>query len=179
MDVLGAGVTLDRSVFSSNTAISAGGGVVMSSASIDAVNTAFFGNTAPMGGALAASSGDNTLSLLHCTLAGNTAPSGGAIYGVSDVAVAGSVLWNPAAPEELHSCGSKGLDVSYSDVRGQQGGSANLDADPKFVDLAGGDLHLQASSPCIDAANPAGAPATDLLGKPRAGVPDMGAYEYP
>jgi hypothetical protein len=52
------------------------------------------------------------------------------------------------------------------------------------------DLHLSASSPCIDAANGTTAPATDIEGNPRVdhlskpntglGAPwaDMGAYEY-
>jgi hypothetical protein len=37
---------------------------------------------------------------------------------------------------------------------------------------------LQAGSPCIDAANPATAPATDQRGFARDAQPDLGAYEY-
>ena len=29
-------------------------------------------------------------------------------------------------------------------------GTGNIDADPLFLDVANGDLHLQAGSPCID-----------------------------
>jgi hypothetical protein len=74
----------------------------------------------------------------------------------------------------------------------------NFGADPMFVSLTQGaeDFHLSPGSPCIDAADPAAAPATDIEGNPRVadpasgcgaggaggggGVPcpDMGAYEY-
>jgi hypothetical protein len=70
-----------------------------------------------------------------------------------------------------------------------------MDADPMYVDAAGGDLHLLSGSPCIDAGHNwaiAGLADTDLDGNPRfaadeadfdpgCGIPvvvDMGAYEY-
>ena len=46
-------------------------------------------------------------------------------------------------------------------------GTGNIDADPLFVDAAGGDLALTGRSPCIDAADGDKAPATDIEGKPR------------
>ncbi len=70
-------------------------------------------------------------------------------------------------------------------------GAGNINDDPMFVSRAGGDLHLSAGSPCIDAANGDTAPSTDLDGNARfddtgttdtgTGTPpyaDMGAYEY-
>jgi hypothetical protein len=39
-------------------------------------------------------------------------------------------------------------------------------------------LRLQTGSPCIDAGLAAGAPLTDILGNPRVGAPDIGAYEF-
>ena len=52
---------------------------------------------------------------------------------------------------------------------------------PLFVDLAGGDLHLQTNSPCINSGNNAYvAGATDFDGNPRiaGGTVDIGAYEF-
>jgi RHS repeat-associated protein/uncharacterized repeat protein (TIGR01451 family) len=81
--------------------------------------------------------------------------------------------------------------VNTSDLTGAQG---NISANPGFRNEAQGDLRLNYGSPAIDAANGAVAPATDLMGSPRAndpatahktGVaaangayPDMGAYEF-
>jgi hypothetical protein len=52
-------------------------------------------------------------------------------------------------------------------------------ADVGFVDRATLDLHLRANSPAVDAGDPAGHPATDIDGDPRASgpAPDAGADE--
>jgi hypothetical protein len=53
----------------------------------------------------------------------------------------------------------------------------NLSVDPMFV-APPGDLHLGATSMCIDTGTTAGAPATDFAGKSRDAKPDLGAYEH-
>jgi hypothetical protein len=61
------------------------------------------------------------------------------------------------------------------------GGVGNITNAPLFVDLAGGDLGLQSTSPCINAGKNAYATSTnDLDGNPRiaGGTVDMGAYEF-
>jgi hypothetical protein len=58
--------------------------------------------------------------------------------------------------------------------------SNNLETDPQFVNAAGNDFHLQATSPAIDAGIVLSAVPTDINGMPRgqgAGY-DIGAYEY-
>ena len=68
--------------------------------------------------------------------------------------------------------------ATYSDIEGGWAGTGNINADPLFV--GGGDYHLQATSPVIDQADAAAAPARDLDNVPRpvgAGV-DMGCYEF-
>jgi hypothetical protein len=60
-------------------------------------------------------------------------------------------------------------------------GVGNITNAPNFIDLAGGNFHLQTNSPCINAGtNSFTATGTDLDGNPRiVGIAvDMGAYEY-
>jgi hypothetical protein len=75
--------------------------------------------------------------------------------------------------------------VTYRDVQGGWSGTGNIDADPLFVNAAGGDLRLASDvSPCVDAGdnNTPGLPATDLAGNPRvvdgSAVVDMEVLEY-
>lgn len=58
-----------------------------------------------------------------------------------------------------------------------------LSADPKLVNYqenGGGDYHLSAASPCVDAGTSQGAPSTDLDGasRPKGARVDIGPYEY-
>ncbi len=56
--------------------------------------------------------------------------------------------------------------------------TGTISADPKFVNAAGGDYHLQSGSPAIGAGSAAYAPSTDLAGTPRSTTaPSIGAYE--
>ncbi|HSA34483.1 MAG TPA: choice-of-anchor Q domain-containing protein, partial [bacterium] len=70
-------------------------------------------------------------------------------------------------------------------------GTGNKNTDPLFVDATNNNFHLTADagsmqiSPCIDAANDASAPTTDMEGQTRFDVPmygtgiaDMGCYEF-
>jgi hypothetical protein len=59
------------------------------------------------------------------------------------------------------------------------GTNGNIQGDPRFVNGAAGDYHLQSGSPAINAATSTGAPTTDLDGRARSdGNPDVGAYEF-
>jgi hypothetical protein len=51
-----------------------------------------------------------------------------------------------------------------------------LTADPQFT-AAPGDLSLTASSPAVDSGDPSQATPVDMMGQPRDGRPDRGAYE--
>jgi hypothetical protein len=68
-----------------------------------------------------------------------------------------------------------------TDYSGEATTSHNLfGTDPKFVNAAGGDLHLQSGSPAIDQAQAVAGVTTDLEGtaRPQGSAPDIGAYEY-
>ena len=79
-----------------------------------------------------------------------------------------------------------GNGINYVGIPDQTGINGNIAADPMFVDAAGGDYHLQAGSPCIDAGTNEGAPNMDFDGNPRPidgdgdniAVVDMGAFEF-
>jgi hypothetical protein len=70
--------------------------------------------------------------------------------------------------------------ADYSDVKGSWPGTGNLNVNPQFVNAGAGDYHLKSTSPAIDKADAAVAPAIDLDGVPRpvGPAPDMGCYEW-
>jgi hypothetical protein len=67
--------------------------------------------------------------------------------------------------------------------RGAEGeiyGDDYVEGDPRFVNPAGGDFHLQQDSPAIDKGSPTDAPDDDFEGnlRPQGTGYDIGAYEY-
>lgn len=137
-----------------------------------------------------------------CTFANNEADDGGALYVLdSTVSVGNAIFWSDVAdfgPEMVIEGDTEDAEVvvDVSDLiesnvlelgTGELDyGVGNLDEDPLFVDEAGGDYHLTADSPCIDA-GAAGLliPAEDFEQDTRnmdgdgdgTAVPDMGADE--
>jgi Right handed beta helix region/Protein of unknown function (DUF1565) len=68
------------------------------------------------------------------------------------------------------------IDGTWTSATGQ--GQGDVTADPLFVSgWSEVDLHLQASSPAVDAGSADVAPSDDAEGHPRSEVPDIGAYE--
>ncbi len=66
-------------------------------------------------------------------------------------------------------------DVYANDLNwfGISSGTGDISANAQFIDAAGGDFHLQASSPCIDAGDP-----DPAYNDPDGSRADMGAYPY-
>ncbi|MFC1972363.1 choice-of-anchor Q domain-containing protein [Chloroflexota bacterium] len=72
-------------------------------------------------------------------------------------------------------------DVFIEHVTATYNSGYMINANPKFVNPAGGDYHLTQDSPCIDSGTSfTNMPQTDIEGNPRVTgtKPDIGAYEY-
>ena len=182
------------------------GGAVFSTAGSGPrlIDCLLYNNQAPHGGAIACL-GASRITLVNSALTGNRATGGGGLVAADggEIEAANCIIWaNTAeAGQQLQLLGEAAparMTVAYCDVQGGisaadvQGGGildwsdGNLDTDPLWVDPAGGDYHLQAGSPCIDAGQntPLGDAdlllETDLAGNPRVAGPqvDLGPYEF-
>ena len=143
--------------------------------------------------------------LNNCILTGNSAGAGGGSYGgtLNNCMLVGNYAFKFQCGEETcdgtggGSCGDtlnnciiyynnsdQGCQnvcgtVNYCCTPNPGGGIGNITFEPRFVDLAGGNLRLQSNSPCINAGNNSYAiGSTDLDGNPRVkgGLVDFGAY---
>ena len=121
--------------------------------------------------------GATNCTLVNCTVCHNIASSGGG--GVSASFLTNCIVYSNTAAANanfdastLDHCCTTPLPTS---------GAGNITGDPVFMNAAGGDFHLQASSPCVNRGANAAAPGpTDLDGRPRivGGRVDLGAYEF-
>jgi subtilisin family serine protease len=159
-----------------NVAVWEGGGMENIESSAAVKNCVFSGNATLFG--LGFGGGvDNYYSspvITNCTFQGNSAYAGGGLYNSESTGarVSNCILWGNIAPDWPQIYGD--CTVSYSDVEGGYSGADNIDADPCFVDAAGGDYHLLPGSPVIDA----GDPASDCSNEPwpNGGRVNMGTY---
>lgn len=131
--------------------------------------------------------------------------NGGTSSGSCTVTLQNCIIWNNSASSgvgpQFYVRGSGAQVIAtYSDIdmTGQNGphvisgpGTGNINMDPQFQDILNGigtdncwltqddGLMPTVFSPCVDAGDPAGVYATDILGLSRitAGTVDMGAYE--
>ncbi len=144
------------------------------------INCLLSGNSADFGG------GDCVGALTNCTLVGNSAgySSGGSESGILN----NCIVYNNSAPtnENYDFLPRSNNNMRYAmynccTIPLPAYGWGNFTNAPLFVDLAGGNLHLQSNSPCINSGRNAYASgAVDLNGNPRivGGTVDVGAYEF-
>jgi parallel beta-helix repeat protein len=174
--------TLVSCVVSNNYASQNGGGVFMSAASYSLISS----NRAYLGG------GAYSNVLTGCVLQNNLAL--GSVAGAADIAVLlgctvvsnNPGIWGGTATNCIifyninNTVDTKS--VAYSCTIPAAGlGPGDITNAPLFVNLAGGDYHLQSNSPCINSGlNAAVTVSNDFDGNPRivGGTVDMGAYEY-
>jgi hypothetical protein len=190
-----------RVTFAGNSAESGGGCYLFGTSTAVLTGTTFIGNTALASGgsvALATCSTGIPSVIRSCVFIGNSTagtpfsllpsqcvPAAARLEGCTFL---GEML---AGALTLEGCIVRGLPapivsadaVSFSDVEGGWPGPGNIDADPLFADVAAGDVHLLAASPCRNAGNPSPSlpeGALDVDGEPRVleGRPDMGADEF-
>jgi hypothetical protein len=172
--------TLTNVIFTGNRANINGGGLYnWTGCSPELTNVIFYDNTALGDGGGMANGGaaGDVLNLINVTFANNSAGNGGAIHNVnSTLNLTNAILWGNQSDQIYHVSG--GVTVTYSDIQGGYPGTANIDADPQFVDAPNGDLRLQGDSPAIDSGDNGACPAADMRGENRDDWGcDMGVYE--
>lgn len=120
-----------------------------------------------------------TPTIINNIIANNTPPSpdgGGAIFATDSLfdSENDNVNYNNGWNNSNHQY-VEAWDTAVGDAFGK-----NIKADPFFVNAAGGDYHLQNTSPCIDAGIKTNAPTKDFEGdtRPFNGTTDIGADEF-
>ncbi len=177
--------TLTNVTFSGNYSATNGGGLV-NYGQATLTNVTLSGNSSTFDGGGLVNYGQATLT--NVTFTGNSANYGGGLVNDYHMTLTNGILWGDSGGEIANGANlpSNPYTVSYSDVQGGFGGTGNINADPDFVDAAGGNLHLLAGSPCIDVGTNTGAPSFDLDGTPRpldggtgkGAITDIGAFEF-
>jgi parallel beta-helix repeat protein len=168
--------TVRGNTIAANTA-SAGGGIAANHSSSLIANNIIVSNSAGKygGGGIWATNNSSSV-IVSNTVVDNTASGPGTGIAVDNqfsLNITNCIVWG----NNLYNC-----TATYSDIEGGYTGEGNINTDPLFVDAAGGNLHLQHGSPCINAGNPNYVPGpyeTDIDGDPRIiGLRiDMGADE--
>ncbi|MGN6554773.1 MAG: choice-of-anchor Q domain-containing protein [Verrucomicrobiota bacterium] len=168
-----SGSILKRCILLGNVALSSGGGAYGGNLE----NCIVIGNRAQNGGGMYDGSARN------CTIISNTAStSGGGFYSVTPTAVPINCIMyynNASAGSSGDSYGPFATNCCVLNASVER--SSNFTNAPVFVNLAGGDYRLAATSPCINSGlNQYAAAELDFDGNPRVvnGLVDVGAFEY-
>ena len=167
--------TIKNCTISGNSANDGGGAYCSVYGDSTIKNCVISGNSADKGGGVYEVGG----TIQNCTIIENTADnSGGGVYCDNDTRkIYNSIIYyNTAGNYDNIYRG----DMKYSCSFPLRTDTGNIFFIPAFIDRAGGDYHLNKSSPCVNSGTNAFAPMPyDLDGNPRImnGTVDMGAYE--
>lgn len=188
IDNNGGTVVVTASTFRGNVASFAGGGIYTNGGSVTVMDCTFVEDTAGQAGGGIANNG-GTLTVINSTFARNSADRGGGIANLGTatltntlVAASGGGALSGAGFGGTHNliddaAGSGGfIDGTDNNLVGHPALLGPLDpyGDPTGVPT----LALLPGSPAIDAGSAATpVPPSDQRGKPRVGVPDIGAFE--
>ena len=122
--------------------------------------------------------GDAHSTLVNCTVVNNSAPTGGGLFNST---AENSIIYDNIGGNYSYTPVGHPYWLYYCCTTPAPNGPGIITNDPAFVNLGGGDFHLQPNSPCINSGDNVYVSVTnDLDGNPRiAGrTVDIGAYEY-
>ncbi|MCY4020715.1 MAG: hypothetical protein OXG39_14985 [Chloroflexi bacterium] len=175
-----AHLSIDRSSFVGNRAESQGGAISSHLSDAQVTNTTFSGNSARVGGGIAAVGSLEehvSLSLKHVTMTDNTAHMGAALSSGANVYIRNSIVTGSISIRDCYILWATSTNIIEDDECLDV-----IKSDPKLDDLSGENLHHPPleDSPAINVADPDDCPPLDQLGNLRMqdGVCDLGAVEY-
>ncbi|MBC7774035.1 MAG: right-handed parallel beta-helix repeat-containing protein, partial [Phycisphaerae bacterium] len=188
-------LTIENSIFQDNFASTQGAAFNLNDTKAEITNCLFARNLnvgVGAGGAMSINSSDSlfcTVKAVNCTFANNDAVLGAGIaqweapLGDAKLSLLNCLFQNPAGenysieqgnPEVISLNGNQSSDASLQSYLIGSKDANNLAV--TFADPGNDDFRLT-MGPAVDGGVAAGAPATDLLGNPRIGLPDRGCYE--
>lgn len=178
LKIIGGSPQVKRNLFRDNNSTGNGAGVLCIENSLGKLsNNVFWNNRSDLlGGAIALDDISSSFTINNNTAYANQAnlKGGGVSMDNSFALMENNIFWADYAPitPEIDLNGGSSPTVIYCDISGGYSGTGNISSDPLFISQSTGDFHLQETSPCIDAGNPAS--PNDPDGTPA----DMGALYY-
>ncbi len=180
--IYASNVTIQDSRIAGNLATYAGGALwIERDTDVHIERTLIADNVANVEGGAIAAWRNAGVDLVNCTVAGNTNTNGVEDLGggfnvwISPISITNTIVHGNVPSNAYIWAGDPvSFTAEYSDFGGDTtwAGTGNITADPMFVDAANGDYSLAATSPAINA----GDPASPL--DPDGSRADMGAYPY-
>lgn len=184
ISVVGGSLTISKSTISGP----ADSGLSVSGAQFDITNTIIAGNGGPataVGGVHFDQVNTGTRRFEFNTVTNNNGMDGAAVGVVctlvgQPVTFANNIVYANQEGGTRTQVGGTNCNWTYSDIGPVAvAGTGNVNMDPRFVNPAQNNFHLQAGSPAIDKADPASTMAVDIDGdtRPQGSGRDMGADE--